>query len=97
MKVVKDLSLVEKGEKVFVQFGASWCAPCKAMTSYIESSLEEKFGSVSFVKIDIEDCDQELLKVYEVRSVPKVVIFDGGSVVTSFVGFNKEKITNSLI
>ena len=96
MRVVKDLSCIKNEKNVFVQFGAAWCAPCKAMTSYIESDLEEKFGEVTFVKIDIEDCDQELLRTYQIRSVPKVIVFENGTAKESFIGFNKDKIINAI-
>ena len=46
MKTVENLLLVGESTKTFVQFGADWCGPCKSMTRYIESEIENSYPEV---------------------------------------------------
>lgn len=96
MILVKDLSNIDLNKKTFLQFGAQWCGPCRAMTSYIEEHVEKDYPNIDFVKIDIEDCDKSLLEDLKVMSVPAVFVYEGGTTTKSFVGFNKEKIINAI-
>lgn len=49
-----------KGDKpVLVDFFATWCGPCKAMTPVVETISKEMQGTVRVLKIDI-DKNEEL-------------------------------------
>tara|TARA_A100001015_G_C15024046_1_gene729496 strand:- start:2121 stop:2417 length:297 start_codon:yes stop_codon:yes gene_type:complete len=96
MRKVKNFSDVDMSKTVFVQFGASWCGPCKTMTSFIESKIEPEYPEVTFLKIDVDDCDNNMMKKHNISSVPKVFVYKNGSIESSFVGFKKEKIIGAL-
>ena len=70
--------------KVFLDFYADWCPPCKAMTPTIEE-LEKENPSVTFKKIDIEK-EQELSQQYKVMSIPTYVIEEDGKEVSRYNG-----------
>ena len=96
MQKVRDLSDIDMSKTIFVQFGASWCGPCRTMTSFIESQIEAEYPDVTFLKIDVEECDGEFMRAHNVSSVPKVFIYKNGNIASEFVGFKKEKIIDSL-
>lgn len=50
-------------------FGASWCAPCKAL----KVLLDEMTAPYSFKDIDEES---ELAVTYKIRNVPTLVVLD---------------------
>jgi len=57
--------------KVVVVFGATWCAPCKALKPILETlSADYTFP---FVEIDV-DKSSDLACRYAVRGVPTVII-----------------------
>lgn len=69
---------------VLVDFFATWCGPCKALSPILDE-LAEKLPEVKIVKVDI-DADSELASEYRVMSVPTMKIFKDGALMESMVG-----------
>lgn len=79
-------SEVEQSElPVLVDFGASWCPPCKAIAPTIEALASELAGRVKVAKIDVDD-EPGLAERYGIRSVPTLLILDRGRVVDQRLG-----------
>jgi thioredoxin 1 len=73
---VDELNEMKKnGEKVLVDFFASWCGPCKMLFPRL-TEMETDFPNVKFVKIDV-DQNREGSIDYGIRGVPTVLIFNG--------------------
>lgn len=69
--------IIKSEKPVLVDFFATWCGPCKMMHPVLEE-LHEKVGEKArIIKIDI-DKNQELSAIYNVRSVPTLMIFQKG-------------------
>ena len=77
--------VLESELPILVDFWASWCGPCKALTPTMGSLAEEYDGRVKVVKIDI-DKFPELLAQFNFRSVPTVILFEKGEAVFSANG-----------
>jgi len=70
-----------KGDKpVLVDFFATWCGPCKAMSPVVESMGKELQGQARVLKIDV-DKNQAIAAQYRVQAVPTFIIFSKGEVV----------------
>lgn len=68
-----------------VDFFADWCGPCKMMAPvFKELSLE--MTNCEFFKVNIDN-DPDLANQYGVMSIPTVMIFKNGQVVSTSVGF----------
>ena len=71
--------LVNRESPTFVDFSAEWCGPCKMMAPILED-LKSKVGDrVHIIKIDI-DKNPQAAAVYQVNSVPTLMLFKSGKV-----------------
>lgn len=81
---------------VVVDFFATWCGPCKAMSPIFDELSQEYKEKVKFVKIDV-DQNQDLASQYNIFSIPTFLIFKDGKVVNQLTGaVGKDGITNAL-
>jgi thioredoxin 1 len=75
-----------KGETpVLVDFSAEWCVPCKMMAPVLEQLKNKMADRVRVLKIDVDE-NRELAYKYNIRSVPTLMLFQGGVTKWSGVG-----------
>lgn len=89
----EDMEMKEeiKGEKVLVDFFATWCGPCQMIAGELEE-LSLSDDTIKILKIDI-DHQQNIAKEYGVMVVPTLLFFKNGELVSRQTGFMpKEKI-----
>lgn len=70
---------------VLVDFWASWCGPCRALTPTLEEIEKEFNGKLRVVKVNTET-ETELAARFAVRSIPDVKLFVDGEQVDQFTG-----------
>jgi thioredoxin 1 len=69
------------GDKpVVVDFSASWSNPCKLMEPVLHEVKEVVGERATILKIDIDQSPQ-YAELYDVRSVPALIIFKQGNIV----------------
>ena len=79
---------INKGEKIIVDFWASWCGPCKMMKPMFEQAstkLKEENSDVQLYTFNIEN-DRELVSELGIRSVPTIKGFTNGKVLFTEIG-----------
>jgi len=69
---------------VLVDFWASWCGPCKMFEPIFEEA-SDKYSDVVFGKVNTEE-QQQLAAMFQVRSIPTLMIFRDQIVIFSQPG-----------
>jgi thioredoxin 1 len=77
--------VLQSAEPVLVDFWASWCMPCQAMSPAIEA-LGRDF---KVCKVNV-DTNRELGALYGAPPIPALVIFKNGQVVARHLGITSE-------
>lgn len=81
---------------VYVDFTASWCAPCRALAPILGNLSEESGGKYRVVAVDGDEATTIAAK-YSVRAFPTVILFSEGKEVTRHVGLaSKERLLSLL-
>ncbi|MDQ4145193.1 MAG: thioredoxin [Actinomycetota bacterium] len=88
--------VLESGTPVLADFWADWCGPCHLVAREIESLAEEMDRHVKFVKINI-DQEPGIAEQYGVRSVPTLIVFEGGRETSRLVGAHPKLIIKTML
>ena len=79
-----DAEVLNSDKPVLVDFFATWCGPCKMVAPIIEEIAAER-EDIKVCKIDV-DQEHELAIRYKVASIPTLMVFSSGDVVTQSLG-----------
>ncbi|MGL5829939.1 MAG: thioredoxin [Angustibacter sp.] len=77
--------VLDQDRPVVVDFWATWCGPCRAISPILEEIAEEYSEKISVVKVDADN-NPEVLARYGITGLPTISVFLGGEVVRSFTG-----------
>jgi thioredoxin 2 len=81
---------------VLVDAWASWCAPCRMIAPVIDELAREMAGRVRVAKLDV-DQNPRTASRFGLRSIPTLLVFDGGREVDRLVGVQpKDEIVRRL-
>jgi len=67
-------------QPVLVDFWATWCGPCKAISPLLEELAKTYQGKIKIVKFNVEN-NIETPQRFGVTGVPRLLFFKGGSLV----------------
>jgi thioredoxin 1 len=70
---------------VLVDFGATWCQPCRAIAPLVGQLAGEYEGRVKVTALDIDESPATAQK-FQIRGVPTLLLIKDGRVVAQQVG-----------
>lgn len=83
------------GEMTIVDFFATWCGPCKMLGPVLEEVASDR-NEVQIVKIDV-DQNPNLSKTYGIMSVPTMILFKDGQMISKKNGYMPKELINQWI
>jgi len=82
--------LETSAKPVFLDFWAEWCGPCKMLGPTFDR-LAEKYGEqITFAKVNVDEMP-DVANKFGIRSIPTLVLLQGGNVVEKLVGLRSEQ------
>lgn len=70
---------------VLVDFGATWCGPCRALAPIVEDLAKEYAGKLKVATVDIDQAPG-LAQQFNIMSVPTIIFFKGGQAKDKVIG-----------
>ena len=70
---------------VLVDFGATWCGPCRAVAPEVKKVAHNLAGKAIVLKVDT-DALGDLAQRYQVQSIPNFAVFSGGRLIRQRAG-----------
>jgi thioredoxin 1 len=84
-----ETEVLQSDRPTLVDFWAVWCGPCRAIAPIVESLAAQYKGKVKVGKLDV-DHNQRVASQFGIRSIPTLLLFNGGKVVGQLVGAGAE-------
>ena len=82
---VQEFDQLIANDLTVVDFYADWCGPCKMLAPIYEDVAKE-FQEINFLKVNVDHLF-EIASRYRIASIPTILIFKEGKIVSSHVGY----------
>ena len=86
----KNLLNTEFNRLLVIDFGASWCGPCKRIEPLIQD-LSESMLDITFCKVDIDEVE-ELVEKFNITSVPTFIFIKNNNLLDRVEGIKYDNI-----
>ena len=91
-----ESEVVKSDRLTLVDFGATWCGPCKKLHPIMKELAAEFDGKIKIFEMDVGDSPATAMK-FGITSVPQLLFFQDGKVKETIVGLlPKSKIEEKI-
>mgnify|MGYP002623463845 CR=1 FL=1 len=88
--------LAESNKPILIDFYADWCGPCKIQTPIMEQ-VGASVGDAAVVgKINVDE-ERNIAREFGIMSIPTIILFKDGKVVTRLTGVTPKDRLISMI
>jgi thioredoxin 1 len=91
-----DQQVLKSSIPVVVEFGATWCQPCRQLEPVLAKLGQEWGNKAVLAKVDVDESANLAMK-FGIMSVPTVILFTVGQAAARFSGYqSRERILEKL-
>ncbi len=90
-----ETEVLKSDKPVLVDFSAVWCGPCQRQLPIIEKFADDN-KQIKVCKVDVDDAPQVAARL-GIKSVPSLVLFNGGEKVGTKVGLTSLAALDNLV
>ena len=89
-------TVIDADRPGLVDFWASWCRPCLQMEPVLEEIAQTYDGRATVAKVNVDE-ERVLASMFQVMSIPALMVFSGGKKVAELHGRqSREDLTDRL-
>lgn len=96
MSVAQFNEMVKSDKTVLVDFGATWCGPCKILKPIIKEVEGENKETLQVIYLDVDE-QKELSNALGIQSIPLLHVYKNGKLVEQSVGLIDKRAVKKLI
>lgn len=89
-------TVIDSEKLVLVDFWAEWCGPCRKLGPIIDDVAAEMGDKVVVAKVNVDN-ERNLGSMFQIMSIPAVLLFKDGAKVAEFVGVKSKSAIIDLI
>ena len=89
-------TVIETDKLVLVDFWAEWCGPCRKLSPILDEVAAELSDTVVVTKVNV-DQERNLGAMFQIMSIPTVLLFKNGEKVEEFVGVKSKSAIIDLV
>lgn len=88
--------VLKSDQPVLVDFWATWCGPCRAITSTVEAVAQQYAGRAKVGKVNVDD-NLSVTSRYRITGIPALLLFKNGQVVEQLMGVKGKDVLIEMI
>ncbi len=90
-----DIEVLQSDKTVLLDFWADWCGPCRMLAPTIHEIADER-PDIKVGKVNVDN-DPSLAEKFGVFSIPTLIIFKEGKVVSQTAGLRPKQAVLDLL
>ena len=91
-----DEQVLKSDKPVLVDFWATWCTPCRAISPTVEAVAQQYEGRAKVGKVNVDE-NMNVTSKYRITGIPALLLFKNGQVAEQLVGVqSKDALVNLL-